>query len=576
MKQLTAVLSEICQKTPVHLPRLEENEIHLIIDNDEDLLTLCHWIKGENYYLCTIVANDERLLESNVFKLYYVFSTPDNVLVICEYPLNRQQPRQFMSIREIYPSAIPLEREIQDLLGITPIDQSLYPNGYILHNAFPTNLYPLRRTRPNDVLEIRQKMLPKKEFVPSTPLPEGLMILPVGPIHADIIEAGYFPFLVAGEIVEDVQPRLGYKHRGIEKMMETKFSLLTGWQLAEKVSGDTSFGHSLAYCHAVESLANIIVPETAVLWRTVFLEMERIYNHIADVGALMHDIALDLVASEIALLREAVVQLNKKMTGNRLMRGVNLAGGIDLSPVPDIDPIRETLTLITDRFMQLGNLILELQHCRDRTIGIGVLTRAEIDEIGATGMPARASGKLEQDFRLRHPQGAYKRPFLQELIQQTITSDLELDQDKKTRQTLVYDTDLRGDVFARMALRITEIETSVAIILYTLQTIEQDKSGLLKNSDIASALMKTPNYEFSLGYAEGWRGDIFYWLMKGSNNTIFRCKVRDPSLFNWPALRLATICKPNEQEQESRLENILADFPIINKSFNLSYAGQDL
>jgi Ni,Fe-hydrogenase III large subunit/Ni,Fe-hydrogenase III component G len=576
MSKITAVLAEIYQTPPLQLPRRAENEIHLVVENAEDLVSLSRWAKEKNYYLCTLVANDERLLEGNAFKLYYVFSAPDGEFLICEHPLSRHQPRQFGSIYEIFPAVIPLEREIRDLFGISSEELPADPNGFVLHNPYPANLHPLRRTRPQTTLDNRQQELPPKTVVPPPRQPEGVMILPVGPIHAGIIEPGHFPFHVAGEVIEDVPLRLGYKHRGIEKMMETKYTLVTGWQLAEKVSGDSSFAHSLAYCQAVESLADITVPITAVLWRTVFLELERIYNHIADVSALMHDISLDVVASELSLLREAVVQLNKRLTGSRLLRGVNRPGGIDLSRTPDIDDIRVILTAITDRFMQLGNLVLEMQHCRDRAIGTGILTRTEADQIGATGLVARASGNMQHDFRIRHPNEVYNRPFIQALISQTITRDVEMTDHQTPRRTIVYDTDLKGDVFARMALRIAEVETAVAVILSLLKELGENISEPLIDKGGEAALGQVPNYEFSLGYVEGWRGDICYWLMKGPGNAIYRCKVRDPSLFNWPALRLATIRKPNENQQEKFLENILADFPLINKSFNLSYAGHDL
>lgn len=576
MSKITSVLSGIFQAMPIQLPRQKENEVHLVIESEEDLFAICRRAKEENFYLCTLVANDERLLESNTFKLYYVFSAPDGELLICEYPLKRQQPRRFSSIQEIFPAVIPLEREIRDMFGISSEELLPDPNGFILHNTYPENLFPLRRTRPQTTIVERQQNLPPRTVVPHPQQPEGVMVLPVGPIHAGIIEPGLFPFYVAGEVIEDVPLRLGYKHRGIEKMMETEFSLATGWQLAEKVSGDSSFAHSLAYCQAVESLGDISVPATAVMWRTVFLELERVYNHIADIGALMHDISLDVVASELSLLREAVVQLNKRLTGSRLLRGVNRPGGVVLNPIGNLDEIRLTLAAITDRFMQLGNLILEMQHCRDRAIGTGVLTRSESDRIGATGLVARASGNMTQDFRLRHPNEIYKRSSIQAWINQTCAHDMGLTHYQTTRRTIVYDTDLKGDVFARMVLRVAEVETAVTIALSLLEELEVNETAPLINTDCEMALDQTPNYEFSLGHVEGWRGDICYWLMKGSGNAVFRCKVRDPSLFNWPALRLATIYKPNENQPKKHLENILADFPLINKSFNLSYAGHDL
>lgn len=564
---------EVLQYPPTELPRSAGNERHLILDNSDDLLTLCRWMKEQDYYLCTLSAVDERLLEDNVFKLYYVFSAPEGVLVIIEYPLSDpRNPWEYPSIRDWFPSVVALERELEDLFGLSPLHLPLEDaNGPFLHAPYPPELYPLRRTRPMG--KLLQRMGSEKNRQPQRQprLPEGMYIVPVGPIHAGVIEPGHFAFQVAGEVVEGLPIQLGYKHRGIEKLFESNYTLESGWQLAEKVSGDSSFAHSLAFCQAVERLVGINPPRRARYWRALLLELERLYNHIADVGALIHDMAFDLIASRVAVHREGLVQLNARLTGSRLLRGVNRPGGVIINGSKNLGGISETVFEITEEFLKLSKLVLEMPECRDRALTTGVLTREEASRLGATGLPARASGRTVHDFRLRHPEEAYGTGA-RAMIQETLVHSREVE---TSRRVPVFQDEMQGDVYARMALRVAEVETSAQMVeLFVTQIMAAAETDLF--TPIQEALHRTPNFEFGLGYAEGWRGEVFYWIMKGPGNSIFRCKVRDPSLFNWFVFPHAVIRKPKSSKDKGHWENILADFPLINKSFNLSYAGHDL
>lgn len=572
MSNLSIALENL-QYPPTELPRMEKNERHLILENGDDLLTFCEWMKAQDYYLCTLVATDERLLEDNVFKLYYVFSSPDQLLRVIEYPLSDpDHPSEYPSIRDAFPSVAPIEREIYDLLGLSPLSLPLdEANGLILHTPYPADLYPLRRTRPmKKVLERLQNGTPRQPLRQPR-LPEGMFIVPVGPIHAGVIEPGHFPFHVAGEVVEKLPVRLGYKHRGIEKLFESHYTLENGWQLAEKVSGDSSFAHSLAFCQGVERLVGVKPPLGARYWRMLFLELERLYNHIADVGALIHDMAFDLIASQIAVHREGIVQLNSRLTGSRLLCGVNRPGGVVFEANNSIDDVIETVSGITEEFLALSKLVLEMPACRDRALTTGVLTREEARKYGATGLPARASGWASHDFRLRHPEDVYD-----ETIRALIQGTLSLSRDAENlRRVPIFQDELQGDVYARMALRVAEVETSIRLIEHFAAQIKNTVETELI-TPFHDALRKTPNFDFGLGYVEGWRGEVFYWVMKGPGNSIFRCKVRDPSLFNWFVFPHTVVRKPKNGKNNGHWENILADFPLINKSFNLSYAGHDL
>jgi Ni,Fe-hydrogenase III large subunit len=204
-------------------------------------------------------------------------------------------------------------------------------------------------------------------------------------------------------------------------------------------------------------------------------------------------------------------------------------------------------------------------------ITTGVLTKEEAKD--ATGLVRRASGWDKHDFRLRHPQGIYKHPKVQEMLRATITLESE---EHHNRTLPIFPYHLQGDVFARMAMRVAEVETSATIISYLIAKLQALDPTAPTHVPINDRLRETQNLEFGIGYVEGWRGDIFYWVMKGPNNTIFRCQVRDPSLFNWHVFPLVVVRKLKKEDGSSGYwENILADFPLINKSFNLSYAGHD-
>ena len=416
------------------------------------------------------------------------------------------------------------------------------------------------------------------------------MILPVGPIHAGVIQAGHFPFHVAGEVVEKLPIRLHYTHRGVEKLFERQL-LEDGWKLAERVAGDSAFAHSLAYCHAAESLAGVEVPDSAWHWRGLLLELERLCNHCADCAAIVQDIAFDAISSPLTVVQEDLVRLGEKLTGHRLLRGVNRLGGVEFP-----DPVNAARMLarlpdkiegLFDRFLELIIPAMELPACRDRLIATGVLTKAEALQLGATGLPARASGLIWRDFRLRHPQGIYAIFdeangcfVVQDIIRQTVVAEVPTQgAEELSRRVQVRSSDLTGDVFSRTLLRLAEAETSVRIIKLVAERLARMAPTQSRLVDIEKELRRTHNFDFGVGIAEGWRGEICYWIMKGSGGSIYRCKVRDPSVFNWPALAKALERKERHDAEPGAghfHENLLADFPLINKSFNLSYAGTDL
>jgi Ni,Fe-hydrogenase III large subunit len=358
---------------------------------------------------------------------------------------------------------------------------------------------------------------------------EGVYEIPVGPVHAGIIEPGHFRFSVVGETVINLQMRLFFTHKGIEKLFEGR-TPGEGVTLAERISGDTTIGHSLAYCQALESLAGCAIPDRAKYLRVILLEMERLYNHIADFGAICNDTGFAAAHSHCFRIRERMLRLNKQLTGNRLLRSGILPGGIGHDLPPELDLAAELDTILTD-FNEVVEISLGNSMLTDRLEGTGRLTLKTAVDHGVVGYVARASG-MDVDVRRDHPFAAY--PMLKFKVP-------------------VFET---GDVRARTMVRVEEVRESVSLI--------QQSLAKLPNGPITRPLGKLPAWGLAFGMVEGWRGAILHWVMADEQGKLYRVKVKDPSFVNWPALPFAM------------LKNIVPDFPLCNKSFNQSYSGNDL
>ena len=362
---------------------------------------------------------------------------------------------------------------------------------------------------------------------------EGIYEIPVGPVHAGIIEPGHFRFSVAGEEIILLEAKLGYTHKGIEKLFEV-LPLEGKVRLAERVSGDTSFTHSLAFCQAIENLADIEVPQRAQYLRVIFSELERLANHLNDIGFIMEDTGFSFGGSNGARLRESIMQWNERLTGSRFLRGVNTIGGV----ARDIDDTtcKELLSGLKKIHLDF-NEVIEIAHgsssLHDRLAGTGKLDRQIALDHGATGVAGRALG-IAHDARLEYPYAAYDR-FKFEIALET-----------------------EGDVQARWSVRIKEVNSSMAILEQALLGIPADKE-LKSNKKI-----HLRGSSCAVGVAEGWRGDIVYFVVTDTGGHVSRVDVRDPSFLNWPLVGHA--CEGN----------MVPDFPLINKSFNLSYSGNDL
>jgi Ni,Fe-hydrogenase III large subunit/Ni,Fe-hydrogenase III component G len=502
---------------------LRGNELHFNIARGEALPLATILDQDFDARLILMIGNDRRA-DLGVFEVHYLFANhAENWFVHATKNLPADDPR-LDSMATFYLPAGRLEREIFDMFGIAAVGHPL-SRRLVRHSFWPESFYPLRKDAqaPQDF---------KGEGVPYPFLPvegEGIYEIPVGPIHAGIIEPGHFRFSVVGETVINLQMHLFFTHKGLEKLFEGRVPA-EGVELAERISGDTTIGHSLAYCQALESLAGCEIPERAKYLRVILLEMERLYNHIADFGAICNDTGFAVAHSHCFRIRERLLRLNKRLTGNRLLRGGIIPGGVgrdlplDLNLAVELDSILKDFNEVVE--ISLGNSML-----LDRLEGTGRLTLQTALDHGVVGIVARASG-IDVDVRRDHPFAAY--PFLNLSVP-------------------VYKS---GDVYARTMLRVDEARESVHLIR---QALEKLPEGIT-----ACALGPLPAWEVGFGMVEGWRGAILHWVMSDDQGRLFRVKVKDPSFVNWPALPFAL------------LKNIVPDFPLCNKSFNQSYSGNDL
>jgi Ni,Fe-hydrogenase III large subunit/Ni,Fe-hydrogenase III component G len=473
--------------------------------------------------LVLMVANDRRA-DKGVFEINYLFANaPENWFVHVTKELTREEPA-IISLATFYYPASRYEREIRDLFGIEAIGHP-DPRPLVRHAFWPKNYFPLRKDAvPPDHLEDDGTPFPFKPVGG-----EGVYEIPVGPVHAGIIEPGHFRFSVIGETVIDLKIRLYFTHKGTEKLFEGRLPA-DGVELAERISGDTTIGHSLAYCQALESLAEAQVPSRARYLRVILLEMERLYNHIADFGAIANDTGFAIANAYCSRLRERLLRMNKQLTGNRLLRGSVVPGGVRFDLPDGLDLSAELYSILAD-FNEIVDVSLKNTILTDRLEGAGCLTTQTAVDHGALGYVARASG-VNFDARRDHPFAAYG----------------ELD-----FKVPVYES---GDVYARTMIRVEEAAQSVALI--------RQATKRLAPGPLAAGLEQLPAFKPAFGIVEGWRGAIIHWVMVDGKGRLYRVKIKDPSFVNWPALSFAV------------LKNIVPDFPLCNKSFGLSYSGNDL
>ena len=482
---------------------------HLSITRDE-LAPLATTLLEDGSRLALVSAHEE----PDGFRVVYVFLGADRTDVSVSMT---RDDAWLPSLAAICYPAGRFEREIRDLYGIKAKDHPL-PHRLVRHAHWPTGYHPMLS---------RAGLMPDVEGPASYPFlqveGDGVYEIPVGPIHAGLIEPGHFRFSVVGETILRMKARLWFVHRGVEKHAEGR-SLVDVLALTERISGDTAVGHSLAYAMAVEEALGITVSDDARLVRAQFLECERIYNHVADLGGIVNDAAFSIVAAHTGRLREQLLRHNEDLTGHRLLRGAIAIGGAQLRRPVDVGLIdgvvREAVELA---HTAMGHSVVE-----DRMRTTAVLRGDQVRHMGVLGYVARASG-VPIDARA-------DQPFV----------------DLGPSFHVVTETD--GDVWARFLMRVRELEVSAAV----LSDLSERLAG--RCGDTVTAPSGSGS---GFGVVEAWRGGLCH-RVEIADGLVTRLKVVDPSWFNWPAL------------PQALTETIVPDFPLANKSFNLSYAGNDL
>jgi Ni,Fe-hydrogenase III large subunit len=356
--------------------------------------------------------------------------------------------------------------------------------------------------------------------------------IPVGPVHAGIIEPGHFRFTANGETVVRLEQRLGYVHKGIEGLMAGA-DLERGARLAGRTSGDSTVAYALAFAHAVEAALEIKIPPRAAWLRALMAELERLANHFGDFGAVCNDASFSIMHAQCGVLRERTLRAAAAGFGHRLMMDGVVPGGVALDLGADgAAQIADLLEEIGRIFPKLVELYDNTASLQDRTVTTGILKPGLASQFGAGGFVGRASGRAFDARRAI----AYA-PY----------------------DSLAFDVPVRddGDVNGRVWIRVREIEQSMGLIEQILTALPG--GPLRARAETAGAEARE-----GLGLVEGFRGDILVWLRLDGDGRIARCHLRDPSWFQWPLL-------------EAVIEgNIVADFPLCNKSFNCSYSGHDL
>ena len=457
-----------------------------------DWIPLLLSIKADGGRLCALWGSDAPR------SVHTLLAVHDRLLWF-DLPVNTTQ---YPDVSTVFPAAARMQRAIRDLFGLHAGDDE---RPWLIHGDAP---YPFVQVEG-----------------------EGVHEIPVGPVHAGIIEPGHFRFSVVGERVLRLEQRLGYVHKGIERRFES-MTLAEGAKLAGRVSGDSTVAFAWAYAMALEQAAGAQLPRRALWLRALALERERIANHLGDLGYLGNDGGLAFGLAQFSRLKEDLLRVNERLFGHRYLMDRIVPGGVTI----DIDASgSENLLLEANRLEQevlaLRAIYYDHPGLQDRCINCGRLAPRLAVELGVVGLAARASG-IAIDARVFPALAPY---------------------DELEPQMCAH---RNGDVASRIVVRFEEIFESLRLQRRILSSLPSGEAKIELPEPVEGA--------FGVGWVEGWRGEVFVALEAGAGGRVRRCHPHDPSWQNWPALEHAV------------LGNIVPDFPLINKSFNLSYSGADL
>ena len=486
------------------------------------LLTACRVTWEQGGQLVALWGCDERDRDRG-YALNVVLQDRDG-LTLFEHTLPTSEST-YPDLSVVFPAANRMQRAAFDLLGIASEAEDQRP--WVWQASWPIDHYPLRRD-----FEASPKWQPGQEEYPFVRVEgDGVHEIPVGPVHAGIIEPGHFRFQIVGEKVLRLEERLGFAHKGIEKRFEA-MQAATGHRLAGRVSGDSTVAYAWAYAQALEAIAGVSPPPRAHWLRALALERERIANHLGDLGYLGNDGGFAFGLAQFSCLKEQVLRTNLAAFGHRLAMDFVAPGGVARDVAPEsAAALRNECAMLEREIRILRGIYDEHDGLQDRFRACGVVTPALAAQLGLTGLAGRASGQA-RDLRCDFPAAPYDV-----LAVRKVTAE-------------------GGDVAARVAARFDEAFESLRLVCAIVDA--------LPDGDTAVPMAEPPAHRKGLGYVEGWRGPVLVALECGPKGTIYRCHPHDPSWSNWPVLEHAVI------------GNIVPDFPLINKSFNLTYSGHDL
>ncbi len=523
---LPMFLKDLIQRFSVSIALQEpgrERHWHLEVDKkDAHRIAEC-LVQTYGARFATLVGTDERAFGRH-YGLFQIFDLGREGYLTLESRLDDHH-LGFASITPVVPAANWAEREVQDLLGFHPVGHP-DPRPLILPEGWPKGHYPLRK----DFDPIAAHGIMPAAMDLMRVAGEGVHEVAVGPVHAGIIEPGHFRFSVDGEHVINLEARLFWKHRGMEKRAEGT-SFAEGLLVAERICGACSFANGLAYAQAVEVLTRCQVPARAAFIRVIGAELERLYNHAGDIGGVLTDVAYSAGAAQAMRLRERLLDLNEELAGNRLLMGLLAVGGVK----NDIEPglrrrLERELPGLRRDMAAIMNILLHSESVLDRLETTGIVSPGVAADLGLVGPVARATG-VDLDVRRDHPYAAYEKLSFE------------------------VPTRARGDVLSRVKVKAEEFSQSVGLIEQAL--------ALMPGTPLRATPGEARPGSWAFEATESARGENLHFVMAGENDTVFRHKVRTSSYMNWPAMQLAA------------LGNILPDFPVINKSFNLCYACCD-
>ena len=496
-----------------------------------DVVAMLYYQQGG--WLASVAANDERPLNGQ-FAIYYILSVEGNeeesevkekAYVTVRAQIPSHQP-EFPSVTPKVPAAIWYEREVRDMFGLRPVGMP-DERRLVLPDDWPDDLYPLRK----DTMDYRYRPEPKiedenYEFIKVEG--EGIVQVPLGPLHMTSDEPGHFRLYVDGEHIVDADYRLFYVHRGMEKLAESRMNYDQVTFLADRICGICGYAHNVAYSNSIERALDIEVPARAQYIRTILLEVERLHSHLLNLGLACHFVGFDTGFMYFFRVREKAMKMAELLTGSRKTYGVNLIGGVRRDILKEQrTAVLHILGELRTEVANLVNMLLETPNIVQRTQNIGRLEPQVARDFSPVGPTLRGSG-FARDIRVVHPYCAYDRvPW------HVVSKD-------------------GCDVLSRTLIRAEEFFESVSMIERCLDSMPE--------GPVLTEGFKYKPYRFALGYVEAPRGEDIHWSMLGDNQKIYRWKCRASSYNNWPALRYML------------RGNTISDAPLIVASIDPCYS----